>query len=177
MTVKRKAKIKIFKKFILLLLIAVFFVGIFFYYQSKLQVSSKGIFAIPALVAIYLIIVIKSKFFKLLFDKDWAGEITAVSVKIAAEPITFGVAVGRRPPKMIPYTIVEVIKDDNKTVELEFMSSKMALCNFKVGDRIKHIKGTTYPILLDSPNPDNHFCPMCGRVNDTDFCLDCKIDF
>lgn len=177
MTVKQKVKRKILKKFLFLLLAAALLCGIFFYYQTKIKVATMGILAIPVFTVVYVIIVIKSKFFKLLSDKDWEGEITAVNVKIAAEPITFGVAVARTPPKMIPYTVIDVKRDDQKNVTLTIMSSKMALCNFKTGGRIKHQKGTLYPILLDPPNPDNHFCPICGRVCDTESCPDCRVDF
>ena len=177
MTVKRKISLKIFVKAVFLLLLAVAFCGIFFYYQTILQKSIYGIFAIPVLAILYILIAYKSKFFTMLFDKDWEGEVLSLDVKIAAEPITFGVAVGRTPPKMIPYTIIIVRTDNGKTVKLTIQSSKIALCNFRVGGRIKHYKGTKYPIILSEKTLPTRFCPICGRSLEASICPDCNINF
>jgi hypothetical protein len=158
MSIRTKVLLKILFKIVLLLVIAAGFVCVFLYYQSILEKSSHGIWAIPAFIAIFIVIIFKSKVVHLISDRDWIGEVKAICSVIDYEPITFFVAVGRRPPQKIPYTILTVLKDNGKTVKLKIQSRKMAPSLFKVGGKIQHLKGANYPIVLDSTQ-NVYICP------------------
>ena len=177
MKITTRICLRVIWKVLSMLFIAVLLCGIYIYYRPVLKDASKGIFAIPAFAVLYIIILIKSKFFKTLSDKTWVGEIQSVKTIIAGAPITFSVIVERRPVLKIPYTIVEVRIEDGKVVTLKIQARKMSPSVFKIGGRIKHYKTAKYPVLLDPPRPDINFCPLCGRDLNNPFCPDCKIKF
>ncbi len=177
MKINTRICMRVIWKVLLMLSIAVLFCVIYIHYSSMLKNASKGIYAIPALAAIYIVILVKSNFFKTLSDKTWVGEIQSVKTVMAGAPITFSVIVERRPVLIIPYTVVQVRKEDGTVVTLKIQSRKMNPSVFQIGGRIKHYKTAKYPILLDPPNSDLHFCPLCGRNLSNTYCPDCKVNF
>ena len=176
MSVRRKIYLIIFKKALSLLAFAAVFTVLYIYYQSTLEKAQHGIWAIPVLAAIFVAIVLKTKIINLICDRDWEGEVQSVSSKIGYEPITLFSALGRRVPRQIPYTIVKVKKDNGKTVKFKFQSQHMAPSLFKVGGKIKHLKGTVFPLIL-TEDKSVDICPMCGRWLKQRKCPDCKINF
>ena len=177
MKITTRICLRIIWKVLSMLFVAALLCGIYIHYSLILKDSSKGIYAIPAFAVIYIIILIKSKFFTTLSDKTWVGEIQSVKTVMAGAPITFSVIVERRPILIIPYTVVQVRKEDGTVVTLKIQSRKMNPSVFQIGGRIKHYKTTKYPILLDPPNSDLHFCPLCGRSLSNTYCPDCKVRF
>ena len=177
MKITTRIWLRVIWKVVLMLLIAALLCSIYIHYRPMLKNASKGIFAIPALAVIYIFILVKSKFFKTLADKTWTGEILSVKTVMAAAPITFSVVVDRRPVLKIPYTVVEVRREDGKVVILKVQSRKMNPSVFKTGGKLKHYKTTKYPVLLDPPRPDINFCPLCGRDLNNTKCPDCKVRF
>lgn len=176
MSVRAKIILKIFVRVLILIAIAAVLVGIFLYYQAFLGKAENGIWAVPVFAIIFAFVIYKTKIINLVFDRDWEGEVKRVDTVINSEPITFSVAVGRRPPKKIPYTVVIVLKDNGKTVKLKIQSRKMAPLLFKIGDRIKHHKGAKYPIVLTSQK-HVYICPICGGWFKESKCPDCRVNF
>ena len=170
-----RIRLRIIWKVFTSLAVAALLCGIYLYYGSMLKNAAKGIYAIPAFAVVYIVFLFKSGSIKLLWDKDWIGEVLSVRTIMAYEPITYLVAISRGTPKIIPYTIVEVCKKNGKRIKLKIQSRKMSSSAFKIGGKIKHYRTTIYPILLDHPDPNLHFCPLCGRTLNNPYCPDCKV--
>ena len=175
MKLKSRIRFRIAWKVFMSIAVAVLFCVIYLYYSSLLKNAAKGIYAIPAFAVVYIVFLFKSGSIKLLWDKDWIGEVLSVRTIMAYEPITYAIAISRGTPKIIPYTIIEVRKENGKHIKLKIQSRKMSPSVFKVGGKIKHYRTTKYPVLLDYPDPDLHFCPLCGRTLNNPYCPDCKV--
>lgn len=178
MEVRKKIYKKIAIRGIILLLVALAFVAIYFFHLPIISITKYKFMVIPVTVAVYIYIVYKLKFIHMLFDKEWEGTVISSTSYIGYEPITFGVAISRRPPKKIMYTLLLVSIDGiKKTKKIRIPSKIIDPTFFSSGDRLKHFKGAKYPQNLDRKD-EIFICPVCGKsCYYENFCPDCKIKF
>lgn len=176
MSIRAKIIRKIFLKALILLAVALGLAAIFVYYQTFLENSKYGFWAIPVFVGVFAFITYKIRIVHLIADRDWEGEVKSVTTIVDYEPVTLYSSLGKRMPKQIPYTVVTVLKDSGKTVRLKIQAKYMHQSLFKIGDRIKHYKGASFPVVLTSKK-NVFICPLCGGWFDDKNCPKCKIKY
>ena len=177
MNVKQGLRFIIFKKTLLLLLIAVALGGLCYHTGSHKVFEYHGIRLTYTLVAsglsllILVFIAWKIHYFHNLFAKEWTG--TVISTK--REFIS-----GRhsRAAFLAVDDLVVVVKLDgsDKKVKLRLPYGKVGKV-FYNGDRVHRLKGTRFPINL-TREVEQHICPICGFNSCYgDECPNCKVKY
>ena len=74
--------------------------------------------------------------------------------------------------KSKPISELYIATDDGKLYSINSLQ-KSAVDTYRVGDRVLHIKGTLYPVII-SRKTEYHPCPICGWVAKTGTSKKCE---
>ena len=177
MTVKQGVRRLIFKKTLILLVIAAI-LAVFCYITSDHQsiTDSNNKHMIYTLVSVGLSIVIllyialKIRFFHDIFAKEWTGTV------ISAEREFIRTYRARMNLGMDDLVLVIQLDGKGRKVKLRFPYGKVGRV-YVAGDKVHRLKGTRYPINL-TREVEQHICPICGHNSCFgDECPNCKIKY
>ena len=176
MTVKQGLRFIIFKKTVLLLLIAVALAGLCYHTGSHAVFDFYGIRLTYTLASsvlsflIWLFIAWKMRYFHNLFAKEFTG--TVISTK--REYIRRQSA--RVCLEMDDLVMVVRLDESGKKVKLRLPYGKVGKVYFN-GDRVHRLKGTRFPINL-TREVEQHICPICGFNSCYgDECPECRVKY
>lgn len=150
--------------------LVVFFVG----YLTTLIYPNKTSYAVTVYVfcaVLTAFVIYKSKFFQLLLEKDYEGEIIS---KILWNGHYFPSFATRR---MVPtvYMDLEVKKSDGTVEKTTYNTVFISKSSYGVGNKVVYLKGAKYLLVTDKKAPI--FCPLCATTSDQPECPNCKITF
>ena len=178
MTLNEGLKKIIIKKTVILLCITCVF-GLLCYITSTHKGLPKynNAHLIYTLISILLSLVIiafiawKMRYFHHLFAKEWEGTV------LKAEYSDFNTEVQDSIRSINYYIITVRIDGTEKTKKLRFPTRKISSNVYDVGDKIRMLKGTCYPINL-TREAEQHICPICGFNSCyDDECPNCNIKY
>lgn len=175
MRIETKVKWRIFKKILLLLLLAA---GIGYLLWTSFSFCDlwEKIFSVLLSVVVYGYLFFKIKLIPLLRDKTWLGTIHSRQCKKST--VIRGVVA--RPGNIVDVIVArwKVFRDDGMIEVLPYETEVIADDYFKTGDRVRHFKGAK---IIVRANPDEHdenlLCPLCGKMVMKPECSFCRITF
>lgn len=171
--IKEKINRKIALKALLCLAVGliIFAVG----YFTTLIYPNKTEYAITVYIfcsAVFAFCVYKIKFFQLLFEKDFEGEIIS---KEFWNGYYFPYVASVRGRVSTVYMDIEVKKSNGKTKVITYNCMFISSSCYEVGNKVKHLKGTKYLLVTDDNSPI--ICPLCARTLNYPECCRCEISF
>ena len=174
--IKTKVSLKIAFKIAWLLLIACAFV--FLQIQAFPYLGNRLLKVLSVLLSVLLygFIVYKTGLIRLLCDKYWVGTVQGRTLR--KKTVVRGVVAHRGNTEDVMIAKWHVIRDGGEEIFLEYETGQIADDYYKAGDRVRHYKGAKL-IIREHPSPDdnNLFCPLCGKMVMRERCSFCKIRF
>ncbi len=171
--IKEKINRKIAFKALLCLVVGliIFTVG---YFTTLIYPNNTG-YAISVYIfcsSVFAFCVYKIKFFQLLFEKDFEGEIIS---KEFWNGYYFPYVASVRGRVSTVYMDIKVKKSDGKTKVITYNCMFIAASCYNVGNKVKYLKGTKYLLVTDDNAPI--ICPICAATLNSPECCRCSISF
>ena len=151
--------------------IVIFAVG----YLTTLLYPNKTGYAVSVCIfcsAVFAFCVYKIKFFQLLFEKDFDGEIIS---KEFWNGYYFPYVASVRGRRSTVYMDIKVKKSNGKTKVITYNCMFISASCYNVGNKVKYLKGTKYLLVTDDNAPI--ICPLCASTLNSPECSRCKISF
>ena len=122
--------------------------------------------------AVFALCVYLIKFFQLLFEKSYDGEIVSKELRNG-----FYVPHAVATKYMVPtvYMDLDVKKTDGSIETVTYNCKFIATSCYNVGNKVKYLKGTKYLLVTDDNAPI--ICPLCAATLSTPECSRCEITF
>ncbi len=171
--IKEKINRKIALKALLCLAagLIIFTVG----YFTTLIYPNKTEYAISVYIfssAVFVFAVYKIKFFQLLFERSYDGEIVSKELRNGFY-IPYAVATRYMVPTV--YMDLDVKKTDGSIETVTYNCKLIAASCYNVGNKVKYLKGTKYLLVTDDNAPI--ICPLCAATLDHPECGRCEVSF
>ena len=178
-SIKHHVRVVIIKKTLFLVLLAAAVAFLAYISADKAIVTGstnyRFLYTIGSVVlsiAVVILVALKIGYFRLLFGRGWTGTV------ISAQDSAFNFKIGKDSIRNAnAFSIKVQIDGRKKTKKLSFNMNKISSQVYRVGDRVRLIKGTRYPINI-TREEEQHICPMCARNSCLgDYCPDCRLHY
>lgn len=122
--------------------------------------------------AVFAFCVYKIKFFQLLLEKDFEGEIVSKNLRNGYYFPYIASVRGRIPTV---YMDLDVKASDESIKTMTYNCMFISASCYNVGNKVKYLKGTKYLLITDNDAPV--ICPLCASTLNYPQCDRCGISF